>query len=88
MNALFAYKPSAEVLELVKPFAQQCHDSIESEQAVTMGLHDLEAIELTYQCTLEIFAAILLAADKTDGPVQLSPKLHASQAGGDDHFTV
>jgi hypothetical protein len=81
MNALSAYKPSATVLELVKPFAQQYHDSIERERAMTIRLHDLDAIELTYQCTLEIFAAILLAADKTDGPVQLNPKLHASQAG-------
>lgn len=87
MHALHSYKPSLEVLALVKPFAQQFHDTVEHERGVTSGLHDLDAIEFTYQCTLEICAAVLLAADKTDEPVKLNPKLHASQAGGDNHFT-
>ena len=68
LNALSTHKPSPEVLELVKAYAQQYHDSIEQERATTTGLHDIDAIELTYQCTLEICAAILLAADKTDEP--------------------
>lgn len=68
MNALSSHKPSPEVLELIKPYAQQYHDSIEQERATTTGLHDIDAIELTYQCTLEICAAILLAADETDEP--------------------
>lgn len=87
LNALHAYKPLAEVLEFIEPFAQQYHNLIEHERATTAGHHDIDAIELTYQCTLEICAAILLAADRTDDPVILDPQLHASQAGGDDHFT-
>ncbi|KAF1966838.1 hypothetical protein BU23DRAFT_517281 [Bimuria novae-zelandiae CBS 107.79] len=87
MKAISTYQPSPEVLELIKPFAQEYHETVEQERATTSRLHDIDAIELTYQCTLEICAAILLAADKTDEPVELNPKLHASQAGGDDHFT-
>lgn len=87
INSISTFKPSLEVLELIQPFAQQYHDTIEQERAKTFGLHDIDAIELTYQCTLEICAAILLAADKTDDPVKINPRLHASQAGGDDHFT-
>jgi hypothetical protein len=68
MKALSTHKPSPEVLVLIKPYAQQYHDSIEQERATTTGLHDIDSIELTYQCTLEICAAILLAADETDEP--------------------
>ena len=87
LNALHEYKPSTEVLELIEPFAREYHELIERERVTTAGYHDIDAIELTYQCTLEICVAILLAADKTDDPVVLDPQLHASQAGGDDHFT-
>jgi hypothetical protein len=48
MNALSTYKPSPEVLELIEPFARQYHDTIEQERATTFGLHDIDAIELTY----------------------------------------
>jgi hypothetical protein len=87
MKALSNHKPSPEVFELIRPFAKDFHDTIERERTTTLRLHDIDAIELTYQCTLEICAAILLAADKTDDPVQLDVRLHASNAGGDDHFT-
>lgn len=86
-NALIAYEPSVQVQELVKPFADDFHALIEKERKSSTGLHDLDAIELTYQYTLELGAAILLAADSTNDPVNLSIQLHASKAGGDDHFT-
>lgn len=85
-KALTSYQPSNEVLELVKPFATEFHEMITNEKKLSAGLHDIEAIELTYQCTLEICAAILLAADVTDDPANLDLQLHASRAGGDDHL--
>ena len=84
--ALASYTPTPQVLEFVKPFAGEFHALVERERASSKGLHDLDAIELTYQCTLEISAAILLAANETDAPVDLALRLHGSQAGGDDHF--
>lgn len=88
-EALASYEPIPSVLELAKPFSAEFHDVLDLERTSYMGFHDLDAIELTYQCTLEIGAAILLAADDTDDPIQLSigAQLHASLAGGDDHFT-
>lgn len=85
-NSLANYQPTSEVLELVRPFAAEFHDLVERERASSTGLHDLDAIEMTYQSTLEVAAAIILAADATDDPVDLSLQLHASRAGGDDHF--
>lgn len=85
-NALAKYQPTEEVLELVRPFAAEFHAFVEKERESSFGLHDLDAIELTYQHTLEIGAAIILAADATQDPVDLTLQLHASRAGGDDHF--
>lgn len=88
-EAIAKYKPTDDVLALVAPFAAEFHSAVEEERALSSGLHDLDAIELTYQCTLEIGAAVLLAASGTDDPIDLSigAQLHASRAGGDDHFT-
>lgn len=86
-NAIENYQPTEQVLELVKPFAAAFHETLNTERQSSHGLHDLNTIELTYQCTLEISAAILLAADATEDPVELQLDLHASRAGGDDHFT-
>lgn len=85
-KAIEVYRPSEEVLELVKPFATAFHEVVNKERESSRGLHDLDAIELTYQCTLEVSAAMLLAADATDDPVDLELSIHASRAGGDDHF--
>lgn len=85
-NALGRYQPTSEVLDLVGPFAAELHAVCERERETSSGLHDLDMIELTYQNTLEVSAAILLAADNTEDPVDLSIQLHASRAGGDDHF--
>lgn len=85
-KAIEHYKPTDEVLELVKPFAADIHETLDQERKASHGLRDLNATELTYQCTLEISAAVLLAADATDDPVELQLDLHASRAGGDDHF--
>ncbi|KAI1483057.1 hypothetical protein F4774DRAFT_427499 [Daldinia eschscholtzii] len=86
-NALANYQPSSEVLGIVKPFAAKFHDLLERERESSSGLHDLDLIELTFQCTLEISAAILLAADTTDDPISLSVQYHTSGAEGDDHFS-
>ena len=85
-KALASFQPTDEVLELVKPFAAAFHDMIADERKSSAGLHDIDAIELTYQSTLEISAAILLAANATNDPANLELQLHASRAGGDDHF--
>lgn len=74
------------MLDLVEPFAKEFHDLAEEEKKSSFGLHDIETIEFTYQHSLEIGAAILLAADKTEDPVDLSLCLHPSRAGMDDHF--
>ncbi|KAH8198639.1 hypothetical protein TruAng_007180 [Truncatella angustata] len=86
-EALASYQPTDEVLALVNPFAAEYHGLFEEERRSSFGLHDIDAIELTYQCALEVGAAILLAADVTDDPVSLSVQLHASKAGGDDHLS-
>ena len=85
-KALGSFQPTDDVLNLTAPFASSFHKMIANERKSSAGLHDIDAIELTYQCTLEIGAAILLAADTTDDPVNESLQLHASRAGGDDHF--
>jgi hypothetical protein len=85
-NAVASYQPTDQVLDLIRPFAQEYHNMIIKERAASSGLHDLDAIEMTYQCTLEISAAILLAADTCEDPVSVALQLHASRAGGDDHF--
>lgn len=88
-DAIANYQPTSQVLDLVAPFTAELHDSFEKERASSTGLHDIDAIELTYQFSVEVGAAILLAAHDTDDPVDLSKhtKLHASKAGGDDHFS-
>ncbi|TRX92859.1 hypothetical protein FHL15_006265 [Xylaria flabelliformis] len=80
------YQPTTEVLELVRPFASELHAFIERERELSSGLHDLNVIEMAYQHTLEIGAAILLGADATNDPVDLALQFHASKAGGDDHL--
>lgn len=85
-DAFNKYQPSDEVLHLVEPFAKQFHELAEDERNSSFGLHDTNTIECTYQHTIEIGAAILLAADKTDDPVDLTLGLHPSRAGMDDHF--
>ncbi|KAI0973095.1 hypothetical protein F4678DRAFT_478305 [Xylaria arbuscula] len=81
-----SYQPTTAVLELVHPFASKLHDVLEKERDMSSGWHDLDAIEMAYQYTLEIATAIILAANATNRPVDLSIKLHASWAGGDDHL--
>ncbi|KAI0187154.1 hypothetical protein EV127DRAFT_462887 [Xylaria flabelliformis] len=85
-KAMTNYQPTTEVLELIRPFALKFHAFVERERELSSGLHDLDIIEMTYQHTLEIGAAILLGADATDNPVDLSLQFHASKAGGDDHL--
>lgn len=85
-KALTNYRPTAEVLELVRPFASKLHSLLDGERESSSGLHDLDAIEMSYQHSLEIGAAILLGADTTDNPANLSIQLHTSRAGGDDHL--
>ncbi|KAI1754461.1 hypothetical protein F4782DRAFT_544764 [Xylaria castorea] len=85
-EAFLKYQPSDEVLDLVKSPALELHVVLEKERQSSHGLHDLDTIELTYQCTLEISAAILLAADKTDDSVSLSLQCHTSRTGEDDHL--
>ncbi|KAI1360872.1 hypothetical protein F5Y08DRAFT_348340 [Xylaria arbuscula] len=85
-EALSSYQPTNTVLELVQPFSCELHALLEKERAMSSGLHDLDIIEMTYQYTLEICAAIILAADATHNAAELSIHLHASRAGGDDHL--
>ncbi|KAI8626283.1 hypothetical protein F5Y19DRAFT_466485 [Xylariaceae sp. FL1651] len=85
-KAFLNYQPSEQVLDLIRSSALEFHEVLEKERKSSAGLHDLDAIELTYQCTLEISAAILLAADNTDDPISLSLQFHTSRAGDDDHL--
>ncbi len=86
LDALVGFQPDHAVQELVRPFAAEYHALCEEECAKSRGFHDIDTIELTYQCALELGAAFLLAADATNEPVSLDEQLHASQAGGDGHF--
>lgn len=85
-TALDFYQPPEEVRRFVAPFAADLHRLCEEERTNSSGLHDIDAIEKIYQQSLAIGAAVLLAADGTDQPVSPVARLHASQAGGDDHF--
>jgi hypothetical protein len=85
-EAFARFQPSPETTAFVKPFAAELHTVMERERANSTGLHDLDAVELIFQFTLEISAAIMLAADKTDENANLAIKLHTSMAGRDDHF--
>jgi hypothetical protein len=80
------YWPDDATVKLVKPFSTQLHNVVEKERVSSSGLHDLDLIELTYQVTLEVAAAVLVAADATDEPVELEKEIHSSRAGGDDQF--
>lgn len=83
-NAFNKYQPSDGVLHLIEPFAKEFHNLTDNERKSCFGLHDIDIIEFTYQHALEIGAAILLAADKTDEPVDLSLRLHPSRASMDE----
>ena len=85
-NAMVSYHPSREVLELVEPFAAEFHALVTKEKESSSGLHDLDTLELVFQSTLEVGAAIILAASSTEDPVSLTDYLHTSRAGGDNHF--
>ncbi len=85
-NAMINFQPDDQVLELVSPFSAQFHAVVVKERKSSSGLHDLDVVEFTYQITLETAAAILLAADSTDDPVELQDEFHSSKAGNDDHF--
>lgn len=87
-NALDKYQPREEVSQLVKPFATDHHDFANHERKCNCGLHHVDPIKRTYQYALQIGAAILLAADKTDDPVDLALHLHPSRAGLDDHLST
>ncbi|KAJ5578355.1 uncharacterized protein N7459_007319 [Penicillium hispanicum] len=86
-NALAKYQPDSQTKDFIKPFAQYFHEAVDKERKVSTGLHNLDIVELTYQLTLEVGAAVLLAADKTDDPVSLESEFHSSKAASDDHFT-
>jgi hypothetical protein len=53
-NVIASYRLSKGVLELVGPFAAEFHDMVNGECEASTGLHDIDAIELTNQCALEI----------------------------------
>jgi hypothetical protein len=85
-NVMARHEPSEQTLEFVRSFSAEFHDLAEKERELSTGLHDIDAIEFTYQHTLEACAAILLAGNETNDPAEILLQYHASQAGGDDHF--
>ncbi|KAJ6443744.1 Major facilitator superfamily transporter [Purpureocillium lavendulum] len=85
-TAITKYVPDEQTTQLVQPFAARFHDLIEKERQSGSGLHDLDLIELSYQLTLEVGTALLLAADKTDCPVDIQNEYHSSKAANDEHF--
>ncbi|OAQ85981.1 hypothetical protein VFPBJ_00021 [Purpureocillium lilacinum] len=87
-SAISNYQPSEQTEELVKPFAAWFHDLIDKERLSDSGLHDFNLIELSYQLTLEVGAALLLAADSTDCPVSIQSEYHSSKAANDEHFVA
>jgi hypothetical protein len=43
-------------------------------------------LKIVHRITLEVGAAIILAADATDDPINLEDEIHSSKAGGDEQF--
>lgn len=86
VDAFVNYKPTDEVLELVKPFATEFHEAVAKENLNSTGFHDLNIVELTYQVTLEVGGALLIAATKNGNPVDLQVEFHSSRAARDDHL--
>ncbi|TID19741.1 hypothetical protein E6O75_ATG07079 [Venturia nashicola] len=85
-KAMESIQPGSELLDCVKPYSEKLHEAMEAERRIGTGLHHLNLIELTYQVTLEVAVAVILAADATDDPVDVEAALHTSEAGGDDQF--
>lgn len=85
-SAFVAFDLPEQVRELVEPFTDDLHAFLEKERNQSTGLHDLDALELAYQYSLEVGAALLLAGDATKNPVDRNLQLHATQADGGDHF--
>jgi hypothetical protein len=85
-RSMFDFQPDDQVLNFTRPFAAQLHAAVDKERKSSSGLHNLDMVEFTYQITLEVGAAVLLAADSTHDPVVLEDEFHSSRAGADDHF--
>ncbi|KAF3904433.1 hypothetical protein ABW21_db0208213 [Orbilia brochopaga] len=81
------YHPDKATSELVGRYSKVLFEAVDKERATASGLHDIDLVEVKYRVTLEAAAAILLAADATEDPIELVPELHSSQAGADDQFT-
>ena len=47
---------------------------------------EVRSANTVHRLTLEAAAAILLAADATDNPIELQDEFHSSRAGGDEQF--
>ncbi|KAE9379798.1 hypothetical protein N431DRAFT_398304 [Stipitochalara longipes BDJ] len=86
VDAFVNYKPTDEVLELVRPFATEFHEQVKKERVNGTGFHDLNIVELTYQVSLEVGGALLIAANENKNPVDLEVELHSSRAARDDHL--
>jgi hypothetical protein len=85
-RTMYDFQPDQPVLKFAQPFAAELHAAVDKERKASSGLHDLDMVEFTYQVTLEVGAAVLLAADSTEDPVELQDEFHSSRAGSDDHF--
>ncbi|TWU73920.1 hypothetical protein ED733_003995 [Metarhizium rileyi] len=86
-DAFTNYKPSADVMDLVRPFSAEFHRVLERERAESTGLHDLDLVELTYQVTLEVCGEILLAATANGNSGEIQNEFHSSHAARDEHFS-
>jgi hypothetical protein len=81
------YQPDGEVTGFVAPFSAQLCAAVNKERQSNTGLHDLNLEEFTYQVTLQVGAAILLAADSTAEPIEIHEEFSSSKASNDDHFS-
>lgn len=85
-EAFSRYYPDAQTRALIEPFCKNFHEVMNKERQVSTGFHNLNLVEYTYQITLEVAAAILLASDRTENPIEIMDDVHSSKAGGDSHF--
>ncbi|KAK6349521.1 hypothetical protein TWF696_005806 [Orbilia brochopaga] len=86
-DSIESYEPDKATSKLVGPFCKDFLDIVDKERAASSGLHDIDLIQFTYKVTLEVAAAVLLAADATEDPIEIEAELHSSRAGADDQFT-
>ncbi|QDS70030.1 hypothetical protein FKW77_003813 [Venturia effusa] len=57
-KAMATFRPNSELLDRVKPFSQELHNTMGAERKISTGLHDLDLIELAYSMSSRLTVAV------------------------------